>query len=216
MKPIPARDRLIVALDLPTVAEAEAMVARLGDSVAFFKVGLQLIYAGGVDLARRLAGEGKQVFLDGKLLDIDNTVEGAVREHRAARRDVPHHPRLSEGDARRGRRAGTAAAPPARRHGADLDGRRRPSRRRLCRQRGGPGRRPCRGRKSRRHGRDRRLPAEAAAVRRIVGPDMAIVTPGIRPAGAGSGDQKRDRHAGKRHRRGRRLPRGRPSGHHRR
>ena len=54
------------------------MVTRLGDSVSFFKVGLQLIYAGGVDLARRLAGEGKQVFLDGKLLDIDNTVEGAV------------------------------------------------------------------------------------------------------------------------------------------
>ena len=78
MLPIPARDRLIVALDVPTVAEAEAMVARLGDSVTFYKVGLQLIFAGGIDFARRLAGEGKQVFLDAKLLDIDNTVEGAV------------------------------------------------------------------------------------------------------------------------------------------
>ena len=59
-------------------------------------------------------------------------------------------------------------------------------------------------------------PAEAAAVRRIVGPDMAIVTPGIRPAGTGSGDQKRIATPAKRHRRRRRLPGRRPSGHHRR
>ncbi|MBN9023713.1 MAG: orotidine 5'-phosphate decarboxylase, partial [Rhizobiales bacterium] len=64
MLTIPARDRLIVALDLPTVADAEAMVAGLGDSVTFYKVGLQMIFAGGIDFARRLAGEGKQVFLD--------------------------------------------------------------------------------------------------------------------------------------------------------
>ncbi|MBZ0228265.1 MAG: orotidine 5'-phosphate decarboxylase, partial [Bauldia sp.] len=78
MLPIPPRDRLIVALDLPTVAAAEAMVIGLGDAVSFYKVGLQLIYAGGVGFARNLVTAGKQVFLDAKLLDIDNTVAHAV------------------------------------------------------------------------------------------------------------------------------------------
>ena len=72
------RDRLIVGLDLPTVAAAEAMVERLGDSVSFYKIGLQLTFAGGLGLAERLIGRGKKVFLDVKLLDIDNTVEHAV------------------------------------------------------------------------------------------------------------------------------------------
>ncbi len=58
---IPARDRLIVALDVKSVAEAEAMVARLGDSVTFYKVGLQLTFAGGLAFAERLGRSGKQV-----------------------------------------------------------------------------------------------------------------------------------------------------------
>ncbi len=78
MAAIESRDRLIVGLDVPTVAEAEDMVARLGDSVTFYKVGLQLVFAGGLAFAGRLAETGKKVFLDVKLLDIDNTVEGAV------------------------------------------------------------------------------------------------------------------------------------------
>ena len=78
MPTIHPRDRLIVALDLPGVEAAEAMVERLGDSVTFYKVGYQLIYAGGVSFARDLARAGKQVFLDAKLLDIDNTVAHAV------------------------------------------------------------------------------------------------------------------------------------------
>jgi orotidine-5'-phosphate decarboxylase len=73
-----ARDRLIVALDMPTIDEAERLVARLGDTVSFYKVGLELLFAGGLDLARALKGEGKKVFLDMKLLDIGNTVERAV------------------------------------------------------------------------------------------------------------------------------------------
>ena len=76
---IPPRDRLIVALDVPSVGEAEAMVARLGDSVIFYKIGLQLTFAGGLPFAERLGRSGKQVFLDVKLLDIDNTVAGAVQ-----------------------------------------------------------------------------------------------------------------------------------------
>ncbi|MEP5517927.1 MAG: orotidine 5'-phosphate decarboxylase / HUMPS family protein, partial [Bauldia litoralis] len=75
---MPARDRLIVALDVPDVDAAEALVTGLGDSVTFYKVGMQLIYAGGVDFARNLAVAGKKVFLDAKLLDIDNTVAHAV------------------------------------------------------------------------------------------------------------------------------------------
>jgi orotidine-5'-phosphate decarboxylase len=191
MPSIPARDRLIVALDVPTVAEAEAMVARLGGTVTFFKVGLELIYAGGVDFARRLAGEGKQVFLDAKLLDIDNTVEGAVRSivplgltfltiHAypktmraavAARGVAPLRllgvsvlTSMDDADLRDAGFAGSAAELVAAR-AADAKG----------------------------AGMNGVVasPVEAAAVRRIVGPDMAIVTPGIRPLGAASGDQKR-------------------------
>jgi orotidine-5'-phosphate decarboxylase len=73
-----ARDRLIVALDMPTVEEAQRLVAALGDAVTFYKLGLELLFAGGLDLARSLKGHGKQVFLDMKLLDIGNTVERAV------------------------------------------------------------------------------------------------------------------------------------------
>lgn len=78
MSHITARDRLIVALDMPTLAEAQALVATLGDTVSFYKVGLELVFAGGLELARMLKGEGKHVFLDMKLLDIGNTVERAV------------------------------------------------------------------------------------------------------------------------------------------
>ena len=73
-----AKDRLIVALDMPTLEEAQRLVATLGDSVNFYKVGLELLFSGGLDLARALKAEGKRVFLDMKLLDIGNTVERAV------------------------------------------------------------------------------------------------------------------------------------------
>src|ERR1700709_984375 len=75
---IPARDRLIVALDVPSVAAAEAMVARLGDSVTFYKIGYQLAYAGGLPLVGRLTADGKKVFVDRKLHDIGNTVARGV------------------------------------------------------------------------------------------------------------------------------------------
>src|SRR3989440_5660044 len=72
------RDRLIVALDLPSVSAAEAMIARLGDSVTFYKIGYQLAYAGGLPLVRHLSGAGKKVFADLKLHDIGNTVAPGV------------------------------------------------------------------------------------------------------------------------------------------
>ena len=73
-----ARDRLIVALDLPAVADAGAMVTRLGDAVTFYKIGYQLAFAGGLEFAQTLIGSGKRVFLDLKLHDIGNTVARGV------------------------------------------------------------------------------------------------------------------------------------------
>lgn len=73
-----AKDRLIVALDMPTVEEARRLIVQLGDAVHFYKVGLELLFAGGLELARALKADRKHVFLDMKLLDIGNTVERAV------------------------------------------------------------------------------------------------------------------------------------------
>lgn len=75
-----ADPRLIVGLDLPSIAEAQAMVDRLGEAVSFYKVGLTLLaMPGGVDFAHRLRAAGKQVFQDWKLHDIGAQVEGAAR-----------------------------------------------------------------------------------------------------------------------------------------
>lgn len=78
MSEIALKDRLIVALDMPTVEEAARLVASLGEGVHFYKVGLELLFAGGLDFAQHLKSQGKRVFLDMKLLDIGNTVERAV------------------------------------------------------------------------------------------------------------------------------------------
>lgn len=71
--------RLIVALDLPDPDAAFALTEKLRDDVAFYKIGLQLIPIGGMDLAQALRADRKGVFLDFKLLDIPATVEKAVR-----------------------------------------------------------------------------------------------------------------------------------------
>ena len=78
-KAIPAEERLIVALDLPTVTEAEQIVAALGDSVGFYKVGLELFMTGeGFGLVDRLRAAGKQVFVDLKFFDVPRTVGAAM------------------------------------------------------------------------------------------------------------------------------------------
>jgi len=74
-----ADPRLIVPLDLPTVDEARAMVERLGETVSFYKIGLELLATGGMGLAGELKSQGKQVFLDWKLHDIGATVERSAR-----------------------------------------------------------------------------------------------------------------------------------------
>ena len=71
-------DRLIVALDFPTMEQAEAVVLELGDNVSHYKVGMELYYAAGSEMIRFLKGHNKQVFLDLKLQDIPNTVAGAL------------------------------------------------------------------------------------------------------------------------------------------
>src|ERR1700728_1707061 len=73
------RERLIVALDVSSVEAAQAMVARLGDAVSFYKIGYQLAFAGGLSYAPLLADAGKRVFLDLKLHDIGNTVAQGVK-----------------------------------------------------------------------------------------------------------------------------------------
>ncbi len=81
MTELSAKDRLIVALDAPSTEAATALVARLGDSVAFYKIGMELIYGGdGLALAERLIGEGRRIFIDLKLHDIPNTVERATAQ----------------------------------------------------------------------------------------------------------------------------------------
>jgi len=74
------RDRLIVALDLPSVPEAAAMVERLGEAATFYKIGMELTYGGGLAFVSHLVQAGKKVFLDLKLHDIPHTVEQATRQ----------------------------------------------------------------------------------------------------------------------------------------
>lgn len=79
-KPIPAADRLIVALDVPDAEAAKALVQQLGDAVSFYKIGLELCMAGGYfELLDWLVKQGKKVFVDLKFFDIPETVASAVR-----------------------------------------------------------------------------------------------------------------------------------------
>lgn len=70
-----ADERLIIALDVPSVADAERIVTRIGDAGSFYKIGYQLIPIGGLDLAKRLSAHAKKIFLDFKFHDIGATVE---------------------------------------------------------------------------------------------------------------------------------------------
>lgn len=86
IKEIPPEDRLIFALDVPSVEEARRLVESLGDSVQFYKVGLELFASGGYfELIDWLADQGKKVFADLKLFDVPETVASAVRQLRARR-----------------------------------------------------------------------------------------------------------------------------------
>ena len=188
--PIDPRDRLIVALDLPDVAAAERIVAEIGDAARFYKIGYQLGYAGGLAFAERLRDAGAKVFLDLKLHDIGNTVEEGVRSLSslgATFLTVHAYPQTMHA-AVRGRAGGLKLlAVTVLTSYDDADARE-----------AGYGE-PINALVSRRSGQALAAgidgivcaPWEAARVREAIGPHRLIVTPGVRPAGAQKGDQKR-------------------------
>ncbi len=186
-----ARDRLIVALDIATVREAQAIVQTLGDDVTFYKIGYRLAFAGGLDFARDLISRGKKVFLDMKLLDIDNTVAKGVENiakmgvsmltlhaYPKAMRAAVEAARgsdltllgvtvltsMDEADLREAGYESTPRSLVLRRAAQARDA--------------GMGGIVCSA-------------EESSEVRQILGPGMSIVTPGIRPVGSAAGDQKR-------------------------
>ncbi len=186
-----ARDRLIVGLDLPTVAEAQAMVRKLGDSVSFYKVGYQLAFAGGLDFARELVREGKQVFLDMKLLDIDNTVAKGVEnivKMNVSMLTLHAYPKAMRAAVEAARGSSLCLLgvtvltsmddADLRDAGYEYDPHTLVLTRAEQARAAGMGGIVCSA-------------EEASAVRKIIGPDMALVTPGIRPKGSAAGDQKR-------------------------
>jgi orotidine-5'-phosphate decarboxylase len=188
--PIKPRQRLIVALDVSSVEAAQALVARLGDAVAFYKIGYQLAFAGGLAYAQTLIDAGKEVFVDLKLHDIGNTVAQGVKSVArlgASFLTVHAFPQTMQAavEAREGRlrilavtvltsydendlkAAGYSVTVP------ELVARRAAQARDI-----GVDGLVCSA-------------EEAAKVRAIVGAKLTLVTPGIRPAGADAGDQKR-------------------------
>jgi orotidine-5'-phosphate decarboxylase len=188
---IAPRDRLIVALDLPEVAAAEAMIARLGDSVTFYKIGYQLAYAGGLPLVGRLADAGKKVFIDLKLHDIGNTVARGVESIAklgATFLTVHAYPQTMKAavEARAGSGLKILAVTVLTSYDdADLHA--------AGYRLGVSDLVEARAQQAQVLGVDGLVcsPEEAAALHKIVGHQMVLVTPGIRPAGAATGDQKR-------------------------
>jgi orotidine-5'-phosphate decarboxylase len=188
---IALRDRLIVALDLPSVDAAETIVARLGDSVSFYKIGYQLAYAGGLPLVPKLAQSGKKVFLDLKLHDIGNTVRRGVESvsHLGATFLTVHaYPQTMkaavEGRGGSGLKIlGVTVLTSYDESDLQAAGYRL----------GVSDLVEARARQAQGLGVDGLVcsPEEAARLRAIVGDQMVLVTPGIRPAGVAAGDQKR-------------------------
>jgi len=187
-------DRLIVALDVPNAVVGLEVATRLGDAVGFYKIGLGMLTGGGLALANELKQEhGKRIFLDMKLFDIGATVEAAVRGLAQFDLDFltihgdPHVVRAAKEGA-----AGTdlkilAVTILTSLDRADLDAS-------LIREGDLPELVAARALHAFEAGADGVIasPQEAALIRAL--PQAAgrlIVTPGVRPAGAALGDQKR-------------------------
>jgi orotidine-5'-phosphate decarboxylase len=191
VRPLATRDRLIVALDTPDVGEARRLVERIGESVAFYKVGMELAYGGGLPLVSELAGAGKQVFLDLKLHDIPNTVERATAQ--AAKlgprlltvHAYPQTMRAAVAGAKGSGMQILAVTVLTSYDDADLF--------EAVYRFGVVETVRRRAEQALELGVDGLVAsaAEAATVRQIVGPEFVLVTPGIRPAGGTTGDQKR-------------------------
>ena len=185
------RNPIIVALDVDSAAEARSLIARLGSRVNFYKVGLELYAAAGVEFVHELVHEGRDVFLDLKVYDIPETVKRAVAQvARTGVRFLTAHAVSSvmraavegRGDATLKLLAVTVLTS----FGAEDLGE-------LGYAHSIPDLVNMRARKAMELGMDGIVasPLEAAAVRRIIGPGKFLVTPGVRSAGAATGDQKR-------------------------
>jgi orotidine-5'-phosphate decarboxylase len=185
------RERLIVALDTPDVSEARRLVKTIGDGASFYKIGMELAYAGGLKLAPDLASAGNQVFLDLKLHDIPNTVERATAQ--AAKLGArfltvhayPQTMRAAVAGAKGSGMRILAVTVLTSYDDADLFD--------ACGRFGVVETVRRRAEQALALGVDGLVAsaAEAAMVRQTVGHDMLLVTPGIRPSGAAAGDQKR-------------------------
>ncbi|MFY2762672.1 orotidine-5'-phosphate decarboxylase [Arenimonas sp. MALMAid1274] len=188
---IPVRDRLIFALDVPTAAEARAWVDRLGDSVGFYKIGMELLTSGDYfRVLEELAGRGKQVFVDLKFHDVPATVAATIRG--LARYPVSlctihgqHDGMMRAASQEKGHIKLLAVTVLTSMDRADL-------------QQLGIDREPGevvveRALAAREAGCDGVIASgqEAGALRQATGPDFLVVCPGIRPAGPSNDDQKR-------------------------
>ncbi|MBC7313247.1 MAG: orotidine-5'-phosphate decarboxylase [Rhizobium sp.] len=185
------RERLIVGLDVPTVREAESIVQTLGDDILFYKIGYQLAFAGGLEFARELAQGGKKIFLDMKLLDIDNTVASGVEniaKMGMSMLTLHAYPKAMRAAVKAAEGSGLCLLgvtvltsmdeQDLSDAGYEYDPHTLVLKRAEQARIAGMGGIVCSA-------------EEASAVRKVIGPDMALVTPGIRPAGADKGDQKR-------------------------
>ena len=183
---------LIAALDLDSRAEAEAIIERLDGAVDFFKIGYQLFYGGdGLNLGKELLKAGKRVFFDLKLLDIDNTVEkgvAAIAATGATMLTVHAYPQCMRAAVK-----GAAGSELMLLGVSVLTSMNDADVAEAGFARDTAGLVALRAEQARAAGVGGLVssPLEAEMVRGIVGPKMAIVTPGIRPAGAAVGDQKR-------------------------
>ena len=190
-----SQDRLIVALDVPTAVDAQEIVYELGDSVSFYKVGLQLFAAEGPKVVSELVNSGRKVFLDLKLHDIPNTVGQAVKS--ICELGVTMVTVHAAGGSKMMKEAVQAAKagavepiilavtvltgfsqPDLEESGVHIDLSQQVRHLAYLAKSAG-----CRGVVT--------SPREAATLRSVLGPDLAIVTPGIRPAGSDAGDQSR-------------------------
>ncbi|PPQ40373.1 orotidine-5'-phosphate decarboxylase [Rhodoblastus acidophilus] len=184
-------NRLIVALDLPDVAQARDMAATLGDAVSFYKIGMELAYGGGLALVEEFSRAGKQVFVDLKLHDIGATVEKATAQiaRLGARFLTVHAFPQTLAAARRG-----VGDSPLQVLGVTVMTSYDDSDLAAC------GYRlnvrdlvALRAKQAQEAGIAGLIlsPEELVATREAVGRALLLVTPGVRPAGAALGDQKR-------------------------
>ena len=190
-----ADPRLVVALDVPTAAQARAAIDELGDAVSFYKIGHQLAYAPGEDngfrLARELVADGKQVFLDLKILDIDATVAKGVASVAGLgvqMLTIHAYPKAMRAAVTAAQGSGLILLGVTALTSMDDD-----DLKEAGYALGAEGLVALRAQQALEAGMGGIVASaqEAALVRTTVGPDMAVVTPGIRPQGADHGDQKR-------------------------